>query len=239
MCMWALEVLLQQMRWERDFHECVTAAAVASMFAAAICFQGWIDWVEDLLLWKVHRSLSLSSPPAATTMRSNSWLPKQKAVSLLIKNSRQLELLYTLLKAIFQSFVTLSANKSSVPRRGVIHHLLLSLFRPSKKKSKTRRTTREKKKDLHALALGGKKLTKSFSKRRRSGAYLRWRRRPAASVRSANSLSLSRKPAQPEEPSSTRAVVVALLPRNLLRCVAVALGLCSPGGISRVEVGPP
>ncbi len=61
MCMLALEVLLQQMRWERDFHECVTAAAVASMFVAAICFQRWIDWVEDLLLWKVHRSLSLIS----------------------------------------------------------------------------------------------------------------------------------------------------------------------------------
>jgi hypothetical protein len=36
----------------------------------AICFQRWIDWIEDLLLWKVHRSLSVSSPPAATTMRS-------------------------------------------------------------------------------------------------------------------------------------------------------------------------
>lgn len=58
MCMWAVQVLLQQMRWKRDFHECVTAGAVASMFVAAICFQRWIDWVEDLLLWKVHRSLS-------------------------------------------------------------------------------------------------------------------------------------------------------------------------------------
>jgi hypothetical protein len=143
-------------------------------------------------------------------------------VSLLIKNSRQLELLYTLLKAIFQYVVTPFANKSPVPRRGVIHHLLLSLLRPSKKKRKARRTTREKKNDLHALALGGKKLTKSFSKRRRSGVYLRRRRRrlPLCEVRT---LSLSCKPAQPEEPSSTRAVVVALLPRNLLYFVASQL----------------
>ncbi len=154
----------------------------------------------------------------------NSWLPKEKSVSLLIKNSRQLELLYTLLKAIFRSFVSPFANKSPMPRRGVIHHLLLSLLRPSKKKRKTRRTTREKKKDLHALALGGKKLTKSFSKRRRSGVYLHRRRRrrrlPLCEVRT---LSLSRKPAQPEEPSSTWAVIVALLPRNLLYFVASQL----------------
>jgi len=37
------------------------------------------------------------------------------------------------------------------------------------------------------------------------------------------SLSLSRKPAQPEEPSSTWAVIVALLPRNLLYFVASQL----------------
>jgi len=188
-------------------------------------------------------SLSLSSPPAATTMRSNSWLWKEKSVSLLIKNSRQLELLYTLLKAIFQSFVTPFANKPPVPRRGVIHHLLLSLLRPSKKKRKTRRTTREKKKDLHALALGGKKLTKSFSKRRRSGVYLHRRRRrrrlPLCEVRTL-SLSLS-------QARATRRTLLnagsgccrSSEESPLLRCVAVALGLCSPGGISRVEVGPP
>lgn len=103
---------------------------------------------------------------------------------------------------LFQSFVTPFANKPPVPRRGVIHHLLLSLLRPSKKKRKTRRTTREKKKDLNALALGGKKLTKSFSKRRRSGVYLHRRRRrrrlPLCEVRTL-SLSLA-SPRNPKNP---------------------------------------
>jgi hypothetical protein len=111
---------------------------------------------------------------------------------LLIKNSRQLELLYTLKSNIPILRHSFCKQISRAPTRGVIHHLLASLLRPSKKKRKKRRTTREKKKDLHALALGGKKLTKSFSKRRRSSVYLHRRRRrlPLCEVRTL-SLSLS------------------------------------------------
>lgn len=89
-----------------------------------------------------------------------------------------------------------------MPGRGVIHHLLLSLLRPSKKKRKTRRTTREKKKDLHALALGGKKLTKSFSKRRRSGVYLHRRRRRRLPLCEVRTLSLSLSLASPRNPKN-------------------------------------